>query len=115
MRLPAIFYPVMKFVVPILLIVILIKGIIDDMIPRILFMQWRNLDTWSKETASAGERLMYEFGLAGRQLVESPEAERAIYHWGARIEMLLLYALFIVLVAIAWRRRGRRGPEGANV
>jgi SNF family Na+-dependent transporter len=114
MRLPGIFYPIMKFVVPILLIVILIKGVIDDMLPRIRFMQWADLPGWNKATASAGERLMYEFGLAGRQLVDSPEAENAIYHWGARIEMILLYILFIVLVAIAWRRRGPRGPEGVE-
>ncbi|HWP43215.1 MAG TPA: hypothetical protein VNO14_08280, partial [Blastocatellia bacterium] len=116
MRLPRIYYPVMKFIVPVLLIVILLKGIIDDMLPRILFMQWSDLPGWSKETASVGERLLYEFGLAGRKLVDSPEAHNAVYHWAARIEMLLLYVVFIVLVSIAWRRRrGQPRPEEVEV
>jgi neurotransmitter:Na+ symporter, NSS family len=114
MNLPSFFYPIMKYVVPILLIVILIKGIIDDMLPRIRFMEWRDLPGWSKATASIGERIAYEFGLAGRQLVDSAEAENAIYHWGARLELIALYILILILVSIAWKRRGRRGPEGAE-
>jgi hypothetical protein len=124
MRLPGIFYPVMKFVVPILLVVILIKGAIDGMIPRIRFMKWVDLPGWSKETASAGERILYEFGLAGRHLVEDPKVvtlgdgttkiESYPYIWGARLEMLAIFILIIVLVSIAWRRHGKRGPEGAE-
>jgi SNF family Na+-dependent transporter len=122
MRLPSFFYPIMKFVVPLLLIIILIKGVIDDMLPRIFFKKWEPLPGW--EPAGGLDRLAYEFGLAGRQLVEDtskfvtlPDGTRIDsfpYIWGARIEMIALYVLMIVLVAVAWRRRGRRGPEGAE-
>ncbi len=108
-NLPSFFYPIMKFVVPILLVVILIKGIIDDMLPRITFQKWEDLPGWSKVTASAGERIAYEFGMAGRHLVENTdEIGNFWFHWGARIEMLALYVMFIVMVAIAWRKY-RRG------
>jgi SNF family Na+-dependent transporter len=122
MRLPGIFYPIMKFVVPILLIIILIKGMIDGMIPRIRFMKWADDPGWSKETASVAERIAYEFGIAGRHLVDDPkfvklpdgtEIASYPYIWGARIEMLLLFVLMLVLTAIAWRKY-RRGPEGVQ-
>jgi SNF family Na+-dependent transporter len=112
-NLPGFFYPIMKYVVPILLIVILIKGAIDDMLPRILFMRWVDVPGWSKATASAGERLSYEFGLAGRQLVvNAEETANFWFHWGARIEMLLLYGLFIYLVSYAWRKYRSADTQG---
>jgi neurotransmitter:Na+ symporter, NSS family len=112
-KLPEFFYPIMKFVVPILLVVILIKGAIDDMLPRILFKRWEDLPNWSKATASAGERMAYEFGLAGRQLVvNAEETANFWFHWGARIEMMALYVLFIVLVSIAWKKYRAVNPEG---
>jgi SNF family Na+-dependent transporter len=115
MRLPRFYFPIMKFVVPLLLIVILIKGVIDDMVPRVLAMSWQDLPGWSKATASGGERLLYEFGLTGRQLVDNAEASANLsYLWGARLEMIALYVLFIVLVAIAWRKRPGRDTEGAE-
>jgi hypothetical protein len=96
--------------------------VIDDMLPRILFKRWEPLPGW--EPAGGLDKLAYEFGLAGRQLVEDtskfvtmPDGTRIDsfpYIWGARLEMIALYILMIVLVAIAWRRRGRRGPEGAE-
>jgi SNF family Na+-dependent transporter len=122
MRLPEFFYPIMKFVVPILLIIILIKGVIDDMLPRIRFMKWVDDPGWSKATASAVERIAYEFGMAGRRLVEDPKfvtlpdgtrIDSYPYIWGARIEMILLFILMLVLTAIAWRKY-RRGPEGVQ-
>lgn len=123
-RLPSFFYPIMKFVVPVLLIVILIKGAIDGMLPRIRFMKWVDLPGWTKETASVGERILYEFGLAGRHLVADEKIvtlgdgvtkiEAYPYIWGARLEMLAIFVLILVLVGIAWRRRGARGPEGAE-
>jgi SNF family Na+-dependent transporter len=115
MRLPRFYFPIMKFVVPLLLIVILIKGVIDDMVPRVLAMSWQDLPGWSKATASGGERLLYEFGLTGRQLVDNAAASANLsYLWGARLEMIALYVLFIVLVAIAWRKRPGRDTEGAE-
>jgi SNF family Na+-dependent transporter len=111
--LPSFFYPIMKFVVPILLMIILAKGAIDGMIPRIFFKEWHDLPGWSKATATFGERIVYEFGLAGRHLVPSAEAANAIYHWAARFEMIALYVLFAVLVSIVWRRRG--AMKGAEI
>jgi hypothetical protein len=123
-RLPSFFYPIMKYVVPILLIVILVKGAIDGMLPRIRFMKWVDLPGWTKETASVGERILYEFGLTGRHLVADEKIvtlgdgvtkiEAYPYIWGARLEMIAIFILILVLVGIAWRKRGRRGPEGAE-
>jgi SNF family Na+-dependent transporter len=112
MKLPSIFYPVMKYVVPLLLIIILIKGIIDDMLPRITFERWQDLPGWSKATATAAERLAYEFGLSGRELVPNVEvAANSWYIWGARIEMLLFYVAFLILVSVAWKKRARSGEK----
>lgn len=115
MKLPGFFFPIMKYVVPILLIVILIKGAIDGMIPRITFQVWQDLPGWSRATASVGERILYEFGLAGRQLVENTaDLPNFWYRWGARIEMVVIYIMFIFLVSIAWKKRGQKSREGAS-
>lgn len=104
-KLPGFFYPIMKYVVPILLVIILFKGAIDDMMPRVLFKRWQDLPGWDKATAGMGDRLAYEFGLVGRELVVSPTDQAHFwYHWGARLEMLLIYVLFVVLVSYAWRK-----------
>jgi neurotransmitter:Na+ symporter, NSS family len=113
-NLPRFFFPIMKYVVPSLLIVILFKGIIDKLIPAVLFKTWQDDPSFSKATATFGERLSYEFALSGRRLVESPEVANFWYHWGARIEMLLLYGLIIVLTGVAWKRRRARGEEVAT-
>ncbi|MEW6127419.1 MAG: sodium-dependent transporter [Acidobacteriota bacterium] len=113
MKLPQFFYPIMKYVVPIFLIIILIKGAIDDMLPRIFFKKWEDMPGWSKAAASAGDRLAYEFGLVGRQLVPNhEEAANFWYHWGARIEMIAIYFLFVYLVYYAWKKYRRPSPEG---
>jgi SNF family Na+-dependent transporter len=106
--LPGFFYPIMKYVVPILISLILFKGTIDSLIPRILAKKWVDAPGFSKATASFGERLMYEFGLAGRALVEDPGiAAQSALRWAARLEMLVLCALILVLTGIAWRKYGR--------
>lgn len=121
-NLPGFFYPIMKYVVPVLLIIILIKGAIDGMIPRIFFKQWKDLPGWSKEAATFGERILYEFGLAGRELVADtskfvtlPNGTRIDsfpYIWGARIELIVLFLLFLLLVHFAWKKHRNGRKEG---
>jgi SNF family Na+-dependent transporter len=115
--LPGFFYPIMKYVVPILISVILFKGSIDSLIPRMTSQKWADLPGFSKATASLGERLMYEFGLAGRQLVADPViAEQSFLRWAARLEMLALCVLILILTSIAWKKYGRgRMAEEAQV
>lgn len=114
MRLPEFFYPIMKYVVPIFLIIILIKGAIDDMLPRIFLKQWQDLPGWSKATASAGERLAYEFGISGRQLIANPAAEANFWYlWGARLEMIAIYILFVGLIWYAWKKYKTPIAQGA--
>jgi SNF family Na+-dependent transporter len=111
-NLPAFFYPIMRFVVPLLLIVILIKGTIDKLIPAVLFKTWADLPGWSKATASAGERLAYEFALTGRQLVDNTAAlPNFWYIWGARIEMLIILIITMALVKTAWTKHRNKGGQ----
>ncbi len=113
-NLPGFFFPIMKYVVPILLIVILIKGAIDGLIPRLTFKQWQDLPGWSKATASGLDQIAYEFGLAGRQLVEnSSDLPNFWYRWGARIEMLAIYLVFVILVSYAWKKYRQKGEVNA--
>lgn len=112
--LPGFFYPIMKYVVPSLIAVILFKGTIDSLIPRMTSQKWADLPGFSKATASFGERIMYEFGLAGRHLISDPAiAEQSLLRWAARLEMIALCVLIMVLTGIAWRKygRGRQVPE----
>lgn len=112
--LPNIFYPIMKYVVPILISVILFKGTIDSLIPRMTSQKWADLPGFSKATAGLGERLMYEFGLAGRHLVSDPTiAEQSFLRWAARLEMIALCVLILVLTNIAWKRHRHTRAEGA--
>jgi SNF family Na+-dependent transporter len=115
--LPNFFYPIMKYVVPILISLILFKGTIDSLIPRMLSKKWVDLPGFSKATAGAGERILYEFGLAGRHLVENTDiaTKEAILRWVARFEMIALCALVMVLTGIAWKKYGRgRAAEEAQ-
>jgi len=106
--LPGFFYPIMKYVVPILISLILVKGTIDSLIPRILAKKWVDAAGFSKATAGFGDRLMYEFGLAGRTLVNDPGiAEQSLLRWAARFEMIALCALILILTSIAWKKYGR--------
>jgi SNF family Na+-dependent transporter len=107
-NLPGFFYPIMKYVVPTLISVILFKGTIDSLIPRMLSQKWVDAPSFSKDTATFGERLMYEFGLAGRSLVADPAiAEQSFLRWMARLEMIALCVLILVLTKIAWKKYGR--------
>lgn len=113
-NLPSFYYPIMKFVVPIMISVILVKGIIDSLLPRLLAKQWVDLPGFTKKTASFGERIAYEFGFYGRELVENPTiAAEAAYRWGARIEMLVLCIIVMALTGYAWNkyRKSKRGGE----
>lgn len=107
--LPGFFYPIMKYVVPILIAVILFKGTIDSLIPRMLTKRWVDAPGFSKATAGVGERLMYEFGLAGRTLVENTSVTsfEATMRWVARFEMIALCVIIMVLTGIAWKKYGR--------
>jgi hypothetical protein len=113
-NLPSFYYPIMKFVVPIMISVILVKGIIDSLLPRLLAKQWVDLPGFTKKTASFGERIAYEFGFYGRELVENPTiAAEAVYRWGARLEMLILCIIVMALTGYAWNkyRKSKRGGE----
>ena len=107
----------MKYVVPILISVILFKGTIDSLIPRMLSQKWEDAPGFSKATAGFGDRLMYEFGLAGRSLVADPAiGEQSFLRWVARLEMIALCVLILVLTRIAWKKYGRgRLAEEATV
>ena len=111
-NLPGFYYPIMKFVVPLLIGIILVKGIIDSLIPRLMAKTWTDLPGFSKATASFGERIAYEFGFYGRQLIENPAiAAEASYRWAARLEMLALCAIVMALTGYAWNkyRKSKRG------
>jgi len=113
--LPRFFYPIMKYVVPIFIILILIKGIIDSLIPRLLSQKWVDLPGWSKATASFGERVSYEFGFHGRELVANAEiAAQSGYRWAARIEMIVLCAVIMALTGYAWNKYRRSERGGAH-
>lgn len=113
-KLPSFYYPIMKFVVPTLISVILVKGTIDSLMPRMLAQRWVDLPGFSKATASFGERIAYEFGFYGRELVDNPAiSAEAAYRWGARIEMLVLCIIVMALTGYAWNkyRKSKRGGE----
>ncbi|MGH9943397.1 MAG: hypothetical protein ACRD9R_13705, partial [Pyrinomonadaceae bacterium] len=80
-----------------------------------LVQRWVDLPGFSKATASFGERLMYEFGLAGRELVANPDitSKENLLRWAARIQMIILCAIVLALTGYAWRkfRRSERGGE----
>jgi SNF family Na+-dependent transporter len=116
-NLPGFFYPIMKYVVPILIGIILFKGTIDSLIPRMLTKRWADAPGFSKATAGVGERLMYEFGLAGRTLVNNADVTsfETTMRWIARFEMIALCVIIMVLTSIAWKkyRRGQLAEEAA--
>jgi hypothetical protein len=74
-----------------------------------LSKKWVDLPGFSKATAGAGERILYEFGLAGRELVTNTDiaTKEAILRWVARFEMIALCAIIMVLTGIAWKKYGR--------
>lgn len=115
-NLPGFFYPIMKYVVPAMITIILFKGTIDSLIPRMTSQKWVDAEGFSKLTAGFGDRLMYEFGLAGRTLVSDPEiSEQVFLRWAARIEMIALCVLVLILTKIAWKKYGRgRGAMEAD-
>jgi SNF family Na+-dependent transporter len=111
-NLPSFYFPIMKYVVPALLIIILIKGTIDKLIPAVLFKTWQDADGWSKATASAVERLAYEFALTGRHLVDNTAAlPNFWYIWGARLEMILILIITLALVKWAWKKHRNKTEE----
>lgn len=111
-RIPGFYYPIMKFVVPSMIGIILVKGIIDSLLPRLMAKTWADLPGFSKATATFGERIGYEFGFYGRHLIDNPAiAAEATYRWGARLEMLALCTIVMALTGYAWNkyRKSKRG------